>query len=75
MRRCKIATNNLLGALIVDLSDLQRAKRKSKSRRAQTLYDRGRKYFGADKTPCVPKDLSAKVKQLIHAKLAAKHSR
>ena len=59
----------------MDLSDLHGAKRKGKLRPAKTLYERGRKYFGADKTPCVPKDLSAKVKQLIHAKLAAKHSR
>jgi hypothetical protein len=60
---------------MMHLSDLRGAKARREARRVPTLYGRGRKYFGADKTPCVPKDLSAKVKQMVHAGLAARHSR
>jgi hypothetical protein len=46
-----------------------------KSRRKSTTFDKFSLLFGTDTSKAMPKNTSGKVKQLLHAKLAKKHSR
>jgi hypothetical protein len=60
---------------IMNLTHLPKARRKRGRARMRSLLDRWGKSAGADKSTALPTDASARFKELLRARLAAKHSR